>query len=66
MTLEFKSVSTDMLDKIIEHVEETLEETESSEGMRGYAASTGKCRGTLMGVLSVLQMYRDDEIFSMK
>ena len=66
MTLEFKSVSTDMLETLIESVEETLELTESSESMIQYARATGKCRGTLMGVLSVLRMYHDDEVFSLK
>ena len=66
MTLEFKTVSQTMLNDLIGCVEQTLAETESSDGIMEYASATGKCRGTLTTVLSVLHMYADDEMFSLK
>ena len=66
MTLEFKSVSTEMLSDLIDCVETTLDETEVSKDIMEYAGATGKCRGTLTTLLAVLRMYRDDELFSLK
>ena len=66
MTIEFKSVSQTMLNDLIGCVEQTLAETESSDGIIEYAGATGKCRGTLTTVLSVLHMYADDEMFSLR
>ena len=66
MTIEFKSVSSVMLNDLIGCVEQTLAETESSDGIMEYAGATGKCRGTLTTVLSILHMYADDEMFTIK
>ena len=55
-----------MLDDLIGCVEKTLAETESSDGIMEYASATGKCRGTLTTVLSILHMYADDEMFTIK
>ena len=65
MTIEFKTVSKPMLEDLIGCVEQTLAETESSDGIMEYASATGKCRGTLTTVLSILHMYADDEMFSL-
>jgi hypothetical protein len=66
MTIEFRSISKPMLEDIISHVEETLELTESNKDLMDYAGSTGRCRGALSNVLSVLRVYLDDEVFSLK
>ena len=66
MTIEYKTVSRRMLEDLIGCVEKTLEETEISNDIMEYAGATGKCRGTLTTVLSVLHMYADDEMFSLK
>ena len=66
MTLEYKTVSTTMLNDLIGCVEQTLQETESSADIMEYAGATGKCRGTLTTVLSILHMYADDEMFTLK
>ena len=66
MTLEFKTVSQTMLNDLIGCVEKTLAETKTSNDIMEYASATGKCRGTLTTVLSVLHMYADDEMFSLR
>ena len=66
MTIEFKTVSKPMLQDLITCVEKTLEETETSNDIMEYAGATGKCRGTLTTVLSILHMYHDDEMFTIK
>ena len=66
MTIEFKTVSQTMLTDLIGCVEQTLAETESSDGIMEYASATGKCRGTLTTVLSILHMYADDDQFTLK
>ena len=66
MALEYKTVSTTMLNALIGCVKQTLEETETSNDIMEYAGATGKCRGTLTTVLSVLHMYADDEMFTLK
>lgn len=65
MTLEFSSISKNTLDQLIDSVEKTLAETESSNDMLEYAGATGKCRGTLTAVLCVLYAYADDREFSL-
>ena len=66
MTIEFKTVSKTMLNDLIGCVEKTLEETATSNDIMEYAGATGKCRGTLTTVLSILHMYADDEMFTIK
>ena len=66
MTIEFKTVSQTMLTDLIGCVEQTLAETETSNDIMEYAGATGKCRGTLTTVLSILHMYADDEQFTIK
>ena len=66
MTIEFKTVSKPMLEDLITYVEKTLTDTETSNDIMEYAGATGKCRGTLTTVLSVLHMYADDEMFTIK
>ena len=66
MTLEYKTVSTTMLNDLIGCVEQTLAETKTSNDIMEYAGATGKCRGTLTTVLSVLHMYADDAAFTLK
>ena len=54
-----------MLDDLIEHIEETLDATETSGDMLEYAQATGKCRGVLYTAKLVLEAYRDDQMFSL-
>ena len=66
MTLTYCTISQDMLDSLIEHIEETLDATAMSSNMNEYAQATGRCRGVLFNAKLVLQAYRDDQMFSLK
>ena len=66
MTLTYCTISQDMLDSLIEHIEETLDATAMSSDMNEYARATGRCRGVLFNAKLVLQAYRDDQMFSLK
>ena len=66
MTLTYCTISQDMLDSLIEHIEETLDATAMSSSMNEYAQATGGCRGVLFNAKLVLQAYRDDQMFSLK
>ena len=65
MTITYCTISQDMLDDLIEHIEETLDATETSGDMLEYAQATGKCRGVLYTAKLVLEAYRDDQMFSL-
>ena len=66
MTLTYRTISSDMLNSLIEHIEETLDATALSSNMNEYATATGRCRGVLFNAKLVLEAYRDDEMFSLK
>ena len=66
MTLTYCTISSDMLDTLIEHIEETLDATAVSSNINEYASATGRCRGVLFSAKLVLEAYRDDQMFSLK